>query len=94
MLLTHMKIIYRANDIIEAHIVSGYLQANAIQAFVGGHYLQGGVGELVPFGFATVSVIDDDVSAAEVLMAEYDEAGTSAALDETTTIDPASVINS
>ena len=72
-----MKIIYRANDIIEAHIIAGMLKSHAIEAYVGGHYLQGGVGELVPFGFATVSVTDDDVSAAEILMAEYDSAGAS-----------------
>lgn len=71
-----MKIIYRANDIIEAHIVAGFLGAHGIEAFVGGHYLQGGVGELVPFGFATVSVIDDNINAAETLMEEYDNAGT------------------
>jgi hypothetical protein len=70
-----MKIIYRANDIIEAHIVAGYLEAHEIKAFVGGHYLQGGVGELVAFGFATVSVTNENVSAAELLMQEYDNAG-------------------
>jgi hypothetical protein len=70
-----MKIIYRANDIIEAHIVAGLLQSHDIQAFVGGHYLQGGVGELVPFGFATVSVTDENIEAAESLMAEYESAG-------------------
>jgi hypothetical protein len=70
-----MKIIYRANDIIEAHIVAGFLGAHGIEAFVGGHYLQGGVGELVPFGFATVSVIDANINAAETLMEEYDNAG-------------------
>jgi hypothetical protein len=70
-----MKIIYRANDIIEAHIVAGLLHSHDIQAFVGGHYLQGGVGELVPFGFATVSVTDENIEAAESLMAEYESAG-------------------
>ena len=73
-----MKIIYRANDIIEAHIVAGLLKAHDIEAFVGGHYLQGGVGELIPFGFATVSVKDENIDAAELLMAEYDSAGTDA----------------
>lgn len=77
-----MKIIYRANDIIEAHIVAGLLKSHDIEAFVGGHYLQGGVGELVPFGFATVSVTDNDISAAEVLMAAYDSAGASLATGE------------
>lgn len=71
-----MKIVCRANDIIKAHIVAGFLEAHGIEAFVGGHYLQGGVGELVTFGFATVSVIDDDLNAAEALMEQYDNAGT------------------
>ncbi|MES2626180.1 MAG: DUF2007 domain-containing protein [Pseudomonadota bacterium] len=71
-----MKIIYKANDIIEAHIVAGFLQSHEIQTFVGGHYLQGGVGELVPFGFATVSVHDGDIGAAEALMREYDQVST------------------
>jgi hypothetical protein len=78
-----MKIVYRANDIIEAHIIAGLLKAHDIEAFVGGHYLQGGVGELVPFGFASVSVIDENVNAAELLMAEYDNAGAKAAESET-----------
>jgi len=35
-----MKIIYKARDIIEAHIVSGMLNANGIETHVGGYYLQ------------------------------------------------------
>ena len=91
-----MKIIYRANDIIEAHIVAGFLQAHDIQAFVGGHYLQGGVGELVPFGFATVSVVDADIAAAEMLMTEYDDAGLDTVdaegVETTTTFSPGGVV--
>ena len=67
-----MKIIYRAADIIEAHIVSGMLMARGIEAYVGGHYLQGGIGELSPLGFATVSVAGDDVEAATSMIREYE----------------------
>ena len=69
-----MKIIYRAGDIIEAHIVCGMLKANGIEAYVGGHYLQGAVGDLSPLGFATVSVGDDDIDMALSIVSEYEQA--------------------
>tara|TARA_R110002124_G_scaffold85971_3_gene222644 strand:- start:33411 stop:33530 length:120 start_codon:yes stop_codon:yes gene_type:complete len=34
-----LQIAYRARDITEAHIVAGLLEANGIEAFVGGHCL-------------------------------------------------------
>jgi hypothetical protein len=67
-----MKIIYRARDIIEAHIVSGMLNANGIETHVGGYYLQGGVGDVAVFDFANVQVADEDVALALPLVAEYD----------------------
>lgn len=69
-----MKIVYRAADILEAHIVSGMLAARGIQAYVGGHYLQGAVGDLPPLGIANVSVADEDIDAAMVVIAEYQQA--------------------
>ncbi len=68
-----MKIVYKAANIIEAHLVSGLLQAHEIQAFVSGHYLQGGVGEIAPNGFANVSVVDDDVTLAIQVVTEYEQ---------------------
>ena len=67
-----MKIIYKARDIIEAHIVSGMLNANGIETHVGGYYLQGGVGDVAVFDFANVQVADEDVELALPLVAEYD----------------------
>ncbi|MEX0739078.1 MAG: DUF2007 domain-containing protein [Pseudohongiella sp.] len=67
-----MKIVYRANDIIEAHIVAGMLRANDIEPHVGGHYLQGAVGDLAMDGFANVLVAEDDYDAAIQLVREYD----------------------
>ena len=67
-----MKIIYKSKDSAEAHIVSGMLDANGIKAYVGGHYLQGGVGELAAMDFANVQVADEDVSSARLIIAEYD----------------------
>ncbi len=68
-----MKIVYKAANIIEAHLVSGMLQAHEIQAFVSGHYLQGGVGEIAPNDFANVSVADSDVSLAIQIVTEYEQ---------------------
>lgn len=67
-----MQIVYRSRDIAEAHIVAGMLQADGIQAFVGGHYLQGGIGELGTADFAVVRVNDADVAAARQRVSQYD----------------------
>lgn len=70
-----MLIAYRARDIAEAHIVSGMLQAQGIEAHVGGHYLQGAMGEIGAAGFSNVHVEDDDYPRARDLIAEYEARG-------------------
>ncbi len=67
-----MKIVYKAGDIIEAHIVAGMLNANGIETHVGGYYLQGGVGDVAVYDFANVQVADEDVVLAQPLVAGYD----------------------
>lgn len=67
-----MQIVYRSRDIAEAHIVAGMLQADAMDAFVGGHYLQGGIGELGVSDFAVVWVQDKDYDAARLRLQEYE----------------------
>lgn len=67
-----MIIIYKAQDIIEAHIVAGLLNAEGIESHVSGHYLQGGIGELAVAGFANVHVLDEDVLQAKQVIAEYE----------------------
>jgi len=37
-----LKLIYKASDITQAHIISGLLESNGIDAHVGGYYLHGG----------------------------------------------------
>lgn len=71
-----MKLIYRANCITEAHIIAGLLESNDIEAHVGGHYLQGGVGELAAMDFATINVADENVEAANRIIAEYEKNNT------------------
>ncbi|VAW81310.1 hypothetical protein MNBD_GAMMA13-406 [hydrothermal vent metagenome] len=67
--------IYDASDITEAHIVCGMLRAHDIQAHVGGHYLQGGIGELMVQGFAAVFVEDDEFASARRLVEAYERGG-------------------
>jgi hypothetical protein len=67
-----LKIIYNAGDLTEAHIVAGLLNANGIETHVGGHYLQGGIGELAAAGFTTVLVADENIVQATALIAEYE----------------------
>jgi hypothetical protein len=64
--------IYNAGDIIEAHIVRGLLEAEGIEAYVGGHYLQGGVGELATQDFATIHVIDEHADRAKQIIRDYE----------------------
>jgi hypothetical protein len=68
-----LQIAYRARDITEAHIVAGLLEANGIEAHVGGHYLQGALGEIGAAGFTNVHVDDEDLYQARQLVSEYEE---------------------
>lgn len=67
-----MQIVFRAANIIEAHIVAGMLEANGIETHVGGHYLQGAVGDLPAFDFAHVFVDEANFSRAETLIDAYE----------------------
>ncbi|MGB1477807.1 DUF2007 domain-containing protein [Marinobacter sp. MA] len=68
-----LQIAYRAKDITEAHIVAGLLEANGIEAYVGGHYLQGAMGEIGAAGFSNVHVGDEDLYRARQLVSEYEQ---------------------
>lgn len=67
-----MKTIYKAGNITEAHIVAGMLEARGIQNHVGGHYLQGGAGEIGSIDLARVFVADEDYEAALSVITEYE----------------------
>ncbi len=67
-----MLIAYRAKDLAEAHIVSGMLHAGGIDAHVGGHYLQGAMGEIGAAGFTNVHVEDEDYPRARAIVEEYE----------------------
>lgn len=67
-----MKIVYRAENIIDANLVKGLLEREGIQAFVNGSYLQGGVGELPATGLVHVSVADGDFEVARTVVDRYE----------------------
>lgn len=68
-----MEIVYRAANIIEAHIVAGMLNACGIQTHVGGHFLQGAVGDLSPTGIANVLVLSMDKDLALAIVKDYEQ---------------------
>ncbi len=73
--------VYRAANITEAHIVKGMLEANGIDAYVDGFYLQGGIGELATIDFVSVSVDDGDEKIARDVIDEYENQDGSTDLD-------------
>lgn len=70
--ISHMKIAYHANTIMDAHIVAGMLHVCGVVCYVSGHYLQGAIGDLSPMGFAKVMVNDNDMDAALAIIHEYE----------------------
>jgi len=74
--------VYSANSSIEAHLVKNLLEQHGIEAYVAGHYLQGGIGELPVFDLIQVQVADPDETAALKIIRDY-EAGAFSLDDET-----------
>lgn len=67
-----MQLVFRAGNILEAHIVAGLLNSHGIESHVGGHFLQGAVGDLPASDFAHVFVDEDDIAWAEAIIADYE----------------------
>lgn len=66
-----MRVVYEAENVIDAHLVKGLLENAEIPAFVRGEYLVGAVGELPVMGLVAVLVPDSQVEAAENLLREF-----------------------
>ena len=66
-----MRVIYQADNAIDANLLKDLLEQDGIMAFVIGEYLQGGMGELPPEGLISVSVADSDLEAAMGLVADF-----------------------
>lgn len=74
-----MQIVYRAENIIDAHLISGLLAQEGISAFVTGGYLSGAIGELPVSGLVAVMVAAADWDAARKAIEAF-EASTPAEL--------------
>ena len=55
-----MKIVYQAENIIDANLVKNALEHDGITAFVSGQYLTGAAGELPPIALVNVMVAELD----------------------------------
>ncbi|MDR2013099.1 MAG: DUF2007 domain-containing protein [Rhodanobacter sp.] len=69
-----MKIVYRAENIIDAHLVKNALALEDIVAFVSGEYLTGAIGELPALDLVTVMVAEHDVERAATIASSVDAA--------------------
>jgi hypothetical protein len=59
-----VKIVYRAENIIDANLVKAALQQAGIESYVAGEYLTGAVGQLPVWDLVTVMVAESDIERA------------------------------
>ncbi|MGH7747362.1 MAG: DUF2007 domain-containing protein [Candidatus Dormibacteria bacterium] len=69
-----MRIIYRAENIIDANLVKGSLEQEGIPAYVAGAYLTGAAGQLPVSDLVAVMVADADLVRAEPIVRDLDAA--------------------
>lgn len=67
-----MKLIYRAENIVDANLVKAALAAEGIVAFISGEYLIGAIGELPARDLVAVTVADSDVERAAPIVQAID----------------------
>jgi len=72
--LSFVKIVYRAENIIDANLVKAALEEAGIRAFVSGEYLTGAVGQLPAWDLVTVMVAETDVERAAPIAESIDAA--------------------
>lgn len=69
-----MKVVYKANDAIEARLMKNMLQQANIDSFIHGELLQGGIGDLQALGLVQVLVDDDDYRIAKEIIDDWNNA--------------------
>ncbi|HET6545816.1 MAG TPA: DUF2007 domain-containing protein [Rhodanobacteraceae bacterium] len=69
-----MQIVYRAENIIDAHLVKNALAREGIPAYVSGEYLTGGVGQLPASDYVAVMVSGIDIERAQAIAHDVDVA--------------------
>ncbi|HEX7815282.1 DUF2007 domain-containing protein [Dyella sp.] len=67
-----MRIAYRAQNLIDAHLVKDALERADIRAFISGEYLIGAVGQLPAMDYVAVMVADVHLPAAESIVREVE----------------------
>jgi hypothetical protein len=67
-----MLSVFRSSDYIEAQLLAGLLRDVGIDVFVQGALLQGGLGELPAMGHLSLLIDEQDLSAAQLLIAAYE----------------------
>lgn len=55
-----LRVVYEAENVIDAHLVKGMLENDGIPAYVRGEHLTGALGELPVMGLVAVCVADAD----------------------------------
>jgi hypothetical protein len=69
-----MKIVYRAENIIDANLVKNALADEGVTAYVSGHYLTGAAGELPVNDLVNVMVAESDWPRARAVAERIDAA--------------------
>jgi hypothetical protein len=69
-----MRIVYQAENIIDANLVRNALEHAGISAFVSGQYLAGAAGELPPLGLVNVMVAEAQWPQARAIAERIDAA--------------------
>ncbi|HET6554967.1 MAG TPA: DUF2007 domain-containing protein [Dyella sp.] len=67
-----MRIAYRAESLIDAHLVKDALERAEIPAFISGEYLTGAVGQLPALDYVAVLVPEASLAAAEQVVREVE----------------------
>ena len=76
-----MRVVYEAQDLLDAHLVRGALEAQGIRAWVNGEFLTGAIGQLPVSGLLSVMVSDLDWGAAQPVVEALREARAAADID-------------
>jgi len=63
-----MRIAYRAESLIDAHLVKDALEREEIPAFISGEYLTGAVGQLPALDYVAVMVPESSAQAAAAVV--------------------------
>jgi len=66
-----MKVVYEAENILDANLAKGLLAQAHIPAIIKGEYLQGGLGDLPACGLVMVLVEDEDEAMAEGILQSW-----------------------